>query len=100
MGEMAQALKLLGGGLPTCIQKITTACPLQGKYHLVGRIPGELSTLVTRKHTPQIPPLRESMVWDTEEDAIAALLAVGVTTFQRADYSQYTIPSTVVHQGV
>jgi len=89
MNEMAQALKLLSKGLPTCIQKITEVCPLQGKYHLVGRIPGELSQLVTQKHTPQIPPLRESKVWDTEAEVIDALLAVGVTRFQRADYSWY-----------
>lgn len=89
MGELAQAMRIIGKGLPTCIQKITARCPLQGKYYLVGTIPGELTKPVTRTHTPQIPPLRESMVWDTEQDIIEALLKIGITSFQLSDYSHY-----------
>mgnify|MGYP001563745602 CR=1 FL=1 len=68
---------------PTAIRKVSTG------YIVVGAVPVELSRPVTREHTPHIPPPRESMVWETERDAMEALLALGITTFQKADDSWY-----------
>lgn len=83
MGEMARAMKMMSGGLPTAITKYPS-----GRYGLVGRIPGELTRPAT-SGTPQYPPLRVSMVWQTEQEVIDALVALGITKFQRADCSWY-----------
>ena len=75
--EMGRALTALSGGLPTVLIRYPS-----GRYGLVGRIPMALTELVTGPHTPQIPPARRSMAWATESEAIAALLALGITHFQ------------------
>ena len=59
-----------------------------GRYGLVGSIPYALTEPSTHG-TPHIPPVRASLVWDTENEAIRALLALGITRFQLADCSWY-----------
>jgi hypothetical protein len=59
-----------------------------GRYGLVGRLPLALTKPSTHG-TPQVPPLRVSRVWDTENEVIRALLALGITRFQLADRSWY-----------
>lgn len=56
-----------------------------GRYGLCGAIPYEL----TKPYTSGYTTGRTSMVWETEQEVIAALLAIGVTRFQRADCSWY-----------
>ena len=78
MSEMSQAFRMLKGGLPTVVIKYPS-----GRYGLAGRIPVELTEPVTGG-TPQVPPLRGSKVWATEQDVVDALLALGITDFQRS----------------
>jgi len=78
---------LFAGGLPTVILPNPN-----GTYQIAGRIPADLTVPVTTPHTPQIPPLRRSIRWATEQEAIDALLALGITHFQRADCSWYDAP--------
>jgi|TARA_R100000049_G_C1864073_1_gene26425 hypothetical protein len=61
-----------------------------GKYGIVGSIPIELTEISTHG-TPQHPPNRVSMVWETEREAIDALLAIGVDRFQLSDCSWYKV---------
>lgn len=56
-----------------------------GRFGLVGNMPGELTVPYTSGFTSG----RKSMSWDSEEEAIAALLGLGITHFQRADTSWY-----------
>jgi hypothetical protein len=84
--EMGSALKMLSGGLPTVILQYPN-----GRFGIAGRIPGQLTRPQTHG-TPQVPPTRCSMVWDTEQEVIDALVSVGVTRFQRADCSWYIAP--------
>ena len=80
MGELAQAMGL--------IQKMSTAILRypSGRYGIVGSVPAEL--IIDGKDTMGLP-LRKSMAWDTEEEAIDALLAIDITHFQMADCSWY-----------
>ncbi len=71
------------GKMSTAILRYTS-----GRFGLVGSIPYEL-TEPDPHGTPQIPPNRKSLVWDTEQDVIEALLAIGCARFQRADCSWY-----------
>jgi len=71
------------GHLSTAIHRYPT-----GKYGIVGSIPIEL-TKISTNGTPQIPPNRVSMVWEIEQEAIDALLAIGVDRFQLSDCSWY-----------
>ena len=57
-----------------------------GRFGLVGSVPYALSEPTKHSLTPGA---RSSLVWETEEDAIAALLAIGITHFQRADCTWY-----------
>ena len=86
MSEMAFALKLLHRGLPTCIQQIKWKCPLQGKYGFVGAVPVALSVA---KPSYSSPDNRISNHYDTEQEAIDALLSIGITRFQLSDCSWY-----------
>lgn len=56
----------------TCIQRYPN-----GRYGIVGAIPVEL----TKNGS--------SLIWDTEEDVVDALLAAGCYTFQLSDCSWY-----------
>ncbi len=55
-----------------------------GRYGIVGSVPIELTK---PGRTPVAP--RQSLAWDTEGEAIAALLAIGITRFQLADCTWY-----------
>jgi len=72
--------------MSTAIQRYPT-----GRYGIVGSIPYDL-TEPARHGTPQVPPLRVSKVWDTEQEVIDALLAIGIERFQLADCSWYQGP--------
>jgi hypothetical protein len=58
-----------------------------GRYGLVGSMPIELTVEV--KHPLSWPPPRESLVWDTEQEAIDALLSIGITEFQLSNCQWY-----------
>ncbi len=60
-----------------------------GRFGIVGSIPYELTKPAKAPSTG-----RNSLAWDTEEEAIAALLALGITHFQRADCSWYDAPAS------
>jgi hypothetical protein len=80
-GGAGEALAMFSGRMSTAILRYPT-----GRYGLVGSIPFELSEENPRALSPGS---RRSLVWDTEQQAIEALLAIGVTRFQRADCSWY-----------
>lgn len=82
MSEMAQWLNRKGP-LSTAILRYPT-----GRYGLVGSVPAHL-TEPQRHGTPQWPPQRVSRVWESEQDVVDALLAIGLTHFQLADCSWY-----------
>lgn len=77
---------LFGGRFSTAITKYPT-----GQYGIVGSIPYELTEPQTTG-TPQYPPLRRSKRWNTEQEAIDTLLAIGCERFQLADCSWYENP--------
>jgi hypothetical protein len=56
-----------------------------GKYGIVGSVPIEL----TRKVESGYQLIDVSKVWNTEQEVIDELLAIGVTKFQLADCSWY-----------
>jgi hypothetical protein len=56
-----------------------------GRFGIVGSVPVALT-----KERAGMFPGRDSMVWATEQEAIDALLSIGVTRFQRADCSWYS----------
>ena len=70
-----------GAKLVTAIQRYPS-----GKYGFVGGIPIEL-THESESGTPQWPPVRVSNVYETEQEAIQALLDIGITRFQLSDCS-------------
>lgn len=57
-----------------------------GRFGIVGSVPYELTEPDTRSYTPGA---RKSMVWDTEQEAITALLAIGCTEFQLSNCQWY-----------
>lgn len=59
-----------------------------GRFGLVGSVPAALT-----KERGGLYPGRDSMVWETEQQVIDALLAIGITRFQRADCSWYAEPA-------
>jgi hypothetical protein len=69
------------------MHKMSTAviCYPSGKYGIVGSVPIEL----TEEAVSGFSVSRRSKVFDTEAEAIAALLAIGVTKFQLSDCSWY-----------
>ena len=104
--KMAKSINFPSEGrLSTAILRYPT-----GKYGIVGSIPIELTKISTHSKgkwwdtwgpyqpayfwtcptgTPQHPPNRVSMVWETEREAIDALLSIGVDRFQLSDCSWY-----------
>jgi len=87
MGEMQKALGMLAVGFSTAISKVTAeGCAWYGKYVIKGRVPlactHEKLTLSGIQHN--------SNCFDTEADAVTALLACGVDRFQMADCSWYS----------
>jgi len=88
MGELAHAMGLFRGKLPTVILRWQNLKEGTAGYSLAGSVPNAL-TVESNHGTPQWPPLRVSMSWDIEQEAIDALLSVGVTRFQLADCSWY-----------
>ena len=83
MSELAYAMRIIKK-MPTAIQRFPT-----GAYGFVGAIPIEL-TEESRHGTPQFPPSRQSVVFATEQEAIDALLNIGVTRFQLSHCSWNT----------
>jgi hypothetical protein len=81
--ELGSAMAILSGRMATVILRYPS-----GRYGLAGSIPGELTELDPRAFSPG---QRKSMVWNTEQEAIDALLAVGITRFQLADCSWYSV---------
>jgi len=70
--------------------KFSTAilsCP-NGRFTLVGSVPAELT-----KPTPNslTPGARDSMVWDTEQEVIDALLTIGIDRFQLSNCKWYQV---------
>lgn len=76
MSQYSQLGQFLNAKFPTAILKCPTAQP---RYTLVGSVPAAL-------HTRQDGT---RYFWSTEQGAIDALLAIGITEFQRADCSWY-----------
>jgi hypothetical protein len=54
-----------------------------GRYGLVGSVPAALAWRTAENG------IRYPRTWDTEHEVIRALLAIGITHFQRADCSWY-----------
>ena len=80
-GGIGEASYLLRGKMSTCIQKYPS-----GRFGLVGSVPAEL----TKPDEKSLcPGARKSMVWETEGEAIAALLKIGITKFQLPDCSWF-----------
>lgn len=69
------------GRMSTAIQRYPS-----GRFGIVGSVPGELTEQDPRALSPG---QRRSKVWNTEQDVIDALLAIGMTEFQLADCSWY-----------
>ena len=80
MGELAQTMNMLSKGFSTAILKYPS-----GKYGIVGSVPYEL----TKPYGGPFPG-RNSMVWDTEQEVIDALLEIGITRFQLSNCSWYS----------
>jgi hypothetical protein len=72
---------ILSGRMSTAILKYPT-----GRYGIVGSVPYELSEPMPHAFTPG---QRRSQVFETEQDVIDALLAIGCTRFQLADCTWY-----------
>lgn len=70
---------LLTAKMSTAINKYPS-----GRYGIVGSIPYELTD-----ERGGLFPGRKSKVWETEQEVIAALLAIGCTRFQLNDCSWY-----------
>lgn len=81
MNEWTMAMKTIQAKHSTAIQKYPN-----GKHGLVGSIPIELTEPSPSLYSPNS---RDSMVWNTEEEVIEALLSIGVSRFQRVDCSWY-----------
>ena len=79
MGELTDAMRILGTKKVLGILRYST-----GKYGLVGSIPMEL----TKTRDGRFPG-RKSKVWESEQEAIGALLELGITKFQLADCTWY-----------
>ena len=79
MGEIAQTLEMMSKGFSTAVHKYPS-----GRYGIVGSVPYELT-----KPRGGLFPGRDSMVWETEQEVIDALLEIGITHFQIADCSWY-----------
>lgn len=75
MGEIANAMRLLQGGLPTVVTRYPS-----GKFGFVGSIPMECT-----KRIGGLFPQNVSQVYETEQDAINAAFAAGVSKLQGAD---------------
>jgi len=80
MGEMAQYINRKGT-FSTAILKYPT-----GRFGIVGSVPFELTVSVPNSITLGA---RKSMAWDTEDEAIKALLAIGLTRFQLSNCKYY-----------
>jgi hypothetical protein len=61
-------------------------CP-NGMFKLAGAIPPEL----TREVKSGFTVTRDSILFDTEDEAVEALLDLGITKFQLADCSWYEV---------
>ncbi len=69
-------------------RKMSTAilkCPT-GVYTIVGSVPIELTVPDTRSYTPGA---RKCLTWGTEQEAINALLSIGMTEFQLPNCQWY-----------
>lgn len=79
--ELANAMKMLQGNYPTCVQRINYPIhqgapnPAHGKYFFVGSIPASCYDHEKGR----------SKKYDTEADAIAAAQAAGAERIQRCD---------------
>ena len=80
MGELTQAIKMMGERFTTAILQYPT-----GRYGIVGSVPYEL----TKEIKNPFGSKRSSMSWDTEQEVIDALINVGITKFQLNDCSWY-----------
>jgi hypothetical protein len=87
MSDWNDLIRFSRAKLSTAIDRYPT-----GRYGIVGSVPYELTEPVKRSLTPG---LRASKVWETEQEVIDALLAVGCTHFQLADCSWYEAPADV-----
>ncbi len=81
-GGAGEALAILSHRLSTSILRYPV-----GTYGIVGSIPMEL----TEEARSATGAYRRSRIWQTEQEVIDALLAIGVTRFQRADCSWYEV---------
>lgn len=77
MSELAVAMEMMSK-MSTAILKYPS-----GKYGLVGSVPIEL----TEERISGYSKVNVSKVWNTEQEAIEALLAIGITRFQLPDCS-------------
>jgi len=73
--------KVLRAALGTAILKNP-----KGTFSIVGKVPYELTEPAKNAMTPG---LRNSIIWTTEQEAVNALLAIGITDFQLSNYKLY-----------
>ena len=82
MGELAQAMNMMQKArMSTAILRYPS-----GRYGLVGSVPAQLTKPQERCLTPGA---RVSMAWNTEQEAINALLSIGINKFQLSNCSWY-----------
>lgn len=81
MSDYNDLVRYTKAKLSTAIVKYPT-----GRYGLVGSMPIELTN---EKQNSIGQTIHDSMVWSTEQDAINALLNIGITEFQLCDCSWY-----------
>jgi len=80
MSDYNEMVQFLKARKPTVILKYST-----GAYGLAGSIPVEL----TKESSSIYSPDRVSLVWSSEEEVISALLSLGITRFQKSDFTWY-----------
>lgn len=81
-GGVGEALAVFSRPMSTCILKYPS-----GRFGLAGSIPVALTVKDPKAFTPG---QRKSMAWNTEQEAINALVGIGCSRFQLADCSWYT----------
>lgn len=81
MSEMRRAMQLLSGSMSTAILKYPS-----GRYGLVGSVPSQLT-----RDRGGLFPGRDSMIWESEQEAIDALLGIGMRRFQLANCSWFDL---------
>lgn len=80
MSDYNDLIRFTKTKLPTAIQQYPS-----GKFGIVGSIPYNL----TREKQSGFSTIRVSMIWDTEQEVIDAILGEGIIKFQLSDCTWY-----------